>query len=112
MGIQREKTYTAFMEIIYVENQNRKHTAIAAQGRGRGLEVLASHPHGKFKASEISLTGSDILRSFRKEDELSVKRLQYCGNGKNHLLSFKEYIKLGRPKKIKVHEKTNILSFL
>ncbi len=106
MELQREKIYKADIEMVCVENQNGKRTAIGA--KFEGLELLTSYPDGKFKVLDNFLTGSDILNGFRSGDELTVKKLQYRGNYVIHFLSFEEYINLGRPKSIEVKEKTII----
>ncbi len=102
MEIQREKTYKANIDMIELVNQDGISMSVSAIPEN--LELLSSHPDGKFEAIDKLLTGSDVLCGLRAGDELTVTKIRYSGGSyvTHHSLSFDEYVEIGRPKRISV----------
>ncbi|NQU99449.1 MAG: hypothetical protein HQ538_01815 [Parcubacteria group bacterium] len=108
MVINRKKTYQLDLE----QFSGKNYIGISfSMGGEKGLEVLSICSNGTFKIPEDKfgfVSGKNLNWGICGGDKITIKDVRYSGNGKTVVLSFKEYDKLGRRKKISLVEQATI----
>ncbi len=103
MEIQRNINYGFDLTFFYVMNERG---TMAFLRKDEGLKILAEHPDGRFRTSDVDILGGG--ESFEDGDQLQVDRVRYQGtlHGiiEEEFLSFDEYIEFKRPKRILIND--------